>query len=212
MLKKRSTKELIAESTRELMRSSSAETLTVKMIAENCGITPQTFYNHFHDKFEVIARIYIDAMAPYLMCNLNDWFVGKNAVILTDLPFFSHAFSYSGQNSLRNTLVAFDLGKYLLHVPRDISDDSAEMKVIRMGLVSMIYGQFGLFDIMERGQIDLTDEEFDARYANLKEGMMQWAPRIVAGTLLDEPTCADAYWDAEREAVVPIWGPDASEG
>ena len=133
MLKKRSTKDLITESTRELMRSGSAEKLTVKMIAENCGITPQTFYNHFHDKYEVIARIYTDAMAPYLMCDLNDWFVGKIDVILTDLPFFSHAFNYSGQNSLRSTLVAFDLGKYLLHVRHNIADDPSEMTIIREG-------------------------------------------------------------------------------
>ena len=36
------------------MQSSSVENITVKQIAENCGLTRQTFYRNFLDKYDLI--------------------------------------------------------------------------------------------------------------------------------------------------------------
>ena len=212
MLKKRATKTLITESTRELLSNGSIESITVKAIAANCGITPQTFYNHFHDKYEVVAGIYTDALSPFLMSNLDDWFKARNGLVLADLNFYTHALSFLGQNSLRKTLIMLDLGKYLLHLPRDMAEGSVESVTVRTGLISWVYGYCGLFDAMVNGQLEPLDGELDREYWASKEGMMLWAPRIVAETLLDEPTCIDAYWDAEKEAVVPIWDYKNFEG
>ena len=205
MLKKRSTKDLITESTKELLRSGLIEKLTVKKIAGNCGITPQTFYNHFKDKYEVVARIYTDTMSPYLMSSLEEWFEQKAEMALGDQSFYGHAFAYSGQNCLRDTLVRFDLQKYLLHVPREIPADSVDMKVLRQGVVAMIYSQFGLYDATIEGSMELTPAEYGERFGTIKEIMMAWAPSIVGETLLDYPTCRHALWDPETETVVATY-------
>lgn len=54
----KSTKEVLADSFRELAVKKPVSKITVTGIAENCGMTPQTFYNHFTDKFDLIAWIY----------------------------------------------------------------------------------------------------------------------------------------------------------
>lgn len=60
MIKRQTTKELIAESLKELFAQKSADKITVKEIAQNCGITPATFYNHFRDKYDLIVWIYAE--------------------------------------------------------------------------------------------------------------------------------------------------------
>ena len=52
------TKTKIFESLRELAKNSPIDKITVKDIAKHAGITTQTFYNHFPDKYEVVVWAY----------------------------------------------------------------------------------------------------------------------------------------------------------
>lgn len=45
----------MGESVRELAAQRSLDKITVKEIAQNCGVTSATFYNHFRDKYDLIA-------------------------------------------------------------------------------------------------------------------------------------------------------------
>ena len=58
MIKKPDTKLLFAESFKEISRQKTVNKITVKEICQNCDLTPPTFYNHFHDKYDLIAWIY----------------------------------------------------------------------------------------------------------------------------------------------------------
>lgn len=60
MIYRQTTKELIAESLKELFNQKPADKITVKEIAQNCGITTATFYNHFLDKYDLIVWIYAE--------------------------------------------------------------------------------------------------------------------------------------------------------
>jgi AcrR family transcriptional regulator len=42
----------------ELMAVRPVNKITVKDISANCGLTPQTFYNHFADKYDLILWAY----------------------------------------------------------------------------------------------------------------------------------------------------------
>ena len=140
MLYKRPTKQLIIESMAELLRSRDVTRITVRAIVENCGVSAQTFYNHFKDKYEVIARLYTDGMAPYLMADLDQWFDRKFEFMMGDMSLFNHALDYTGQNSLADTLRSFDNQKYLLHVRPDIDFSSTEGKMVRQAINAFIYG------------------------------------------------------------------------
>lgn len=55
---RKTTKELLAESFRELAQDRSIDKITIGQIVENCGYSPATFYRHFKDKYDLIAWDY----------------------------------------------------------------------------------------------------------------------------------------------------------
>ncbi len=57
-MKRKTAKELLAESFRELAKTKKINKITVKDITENCGYSVATFYRHFKDKYDLIAWAY----------------------------------------------------------------------------------------------------------------------------------------------------------
>ena len=55
---RKTAKELLAASFRELAEKKSIDKITVGDIARNCGYSPATFYRHFKDKYDLIAWDY----------------------------------------------------------------------------------------------------------------------------------------------------------
>ena len=58
MIIQQTTKDLLAESLKELSRFKAVDKITIKELTQNCGLTSPTFYNHFHDKYDLMAWIY----------------------------------------------------------------------------------------------------------------------------------------------------------
>lgn len=54
-MKRKTAKEILAESFRELAQRKSVDRITVADITENCGYSTTTFYRHFRDKYDLIA-------------------------------------------------------------------------------------------------------------------------------------------------------------
>lgn len=202
MKPKRTARELITESTVELLRTRDVAKITVKDIAQNCGISTQTFYNHFRDKYQVVARYYTDSMAPYVACTLEEWCERKARLFTDETQLYARAFSYLGQNSLAETLVNFDRQKYLLHVKPEILGDSVRLRMVHQGIVCAIYSQFGLFHEMAAGSMDVTEEELFARYGSIFEVVQEWMPQILVESLQNEVNCQEAYWDSALEMII----------
>ena len=57
-MKRKTSKEILAESFREIAESKDIDKITVKDITENCGYSPATFYRQFRDKYDLIAWDY----------------------------------------------------------------------------------------------------------------------------------------------------------
>lgn len=58
-MKRKTTKEILADSFRELAGSKAANKITVQEISENCGYSSATFYRHFRDKYDLMAWDYL---------------------------------------------------------------------------------------------------------------------------------------------------------
>ena len=56
------TKYRLAESMKECMKTTPVEEITVRQICEICGVTRQTFYRNFLDKYDLI-NWYFDVLA-----------------------------------------------------------------------------------------------------------------------------------------------------
>lgn len=57
-MKRKTSKEILAESFREVAERKNIDKITVKDITENCGYSPATFYRQFRDKYDLIAWDY----------------------------------------------------------------------------------------------------------------------------------------------------------
>ena len=109
MISQRSTKELLAESLKELSQFKSVDKITIKERTKNCGLTSPTFYNHFHDKYDLMAWIY-NQKVEVSMKNfgsgdtLEDVICKWMEIILEDEKFYLNLLKNAvGQNSFRYT-------------------------------------------------------------------------------------------------------------
>ena len=96
----------LARSMKECMKTMSVDNITVKQITENCGVTRQTFYRNFMDKFDLI-NWYFDKLLAKSFEHMGmgktvyDALVKKFTYIQEEHIFFAAAFKYDSQNSLR---------------------------------------------------------------------------------------------------------------
>ena len=57
-MKRKTAKEILAESFREIAEKKPISKITVRDITDNCGYSPATFYRHFNDKYDLITYDY----------------------------------------------------------------------------------------------------------------------------------------------------------
>lgn len=78
------TKNALAEAFKTLMKSHPINKISIKMITSACGVTRHTFYNHFHDIYELLGWIYEHEVIVDLekYCNLLDWKKGLMTVLV----------------------------------------------------------------------------------------------------------------------------------
>lgn len=92
-MKRKTSKEILAESFREVAERKSIDKITVKDITENCGYSPATFYRQFKDKYDLIAWDYtreLKAILAGVNGNKREW---RN-VLRRTAEFFQERKSY----------------------------------------------------------------------------------------------------------------------
>lgn len=116
MIVKQSTKNLLAESLKELAKKKSVDKITIKEIAQNCGLTAQTFYNHFRDKYDLIAWIYSTDVEKIMNRIDGENYEWKNALsdamkyFLENRIFLKNLIANTaGQNSFINYAAQFNI-------------------------------------------------------------------------------------------------------
>lgn len=103
------TKRLIANSFKELLQQNSFEKITIKMITDHANVIRPTFYNHFHDKYELVEWIVKDEILEevYKLEKEGKFEAGIELIIskfYTDKAYYKKAFEIIGQNGFAETL------------------------------------------------------------------------------------------------------------
>lgn len=70
-MKRKTTKELLADSFLELAQTKRIDKITITDITDNCGMSQSTFYNHFKDKYDLIVWIYTSRVSE-VMCRIDN--------------------------------------------------------------------------------------------------------------------------------------------
>ena len=66
MIRRKTAREVLAESFRELAQTRTVDTITVRDIIDNCGYSAATFYRQFHDKYDMIAWEYAQRVSAIM--------------------------------------------------------------------------------------------------------------------------------------------------
>ena len=107
MIERQTTKALLAESLKELSKSKAVDRITIKELTSNCGLTSPTFYNHFRDKYELMAWIYNQKVEASLKSfgvtdSFEDVICKWMEVVLEEEDFYMNLLKNAvGQNSFR---------------------------------------------------------------------------------------------------------------
>lgn len=109
MVARQTTKELLAESLKELAKFKPVDKITIKELTKNCGLTSPTFYNHFRDKYDLMAWIYNQRVEASMKNfgrgdSLEDVIRKWMEIVLEDESFYVNLLKHAvGQNSFRYT-------------------------------------------------------------------------------------------------------------
>ncbi|MBQ9604125.1 MAG: TetR/AcrR family transcriptional regulator C-terminal domain-containing protein [Firmicutes bacterium] len=80
-MKRKTTKELLAESFLELAQKKRIDKITITDITNNCCMSQSTFYNHFKDKYDMIVWIYTNHMREIMYRIDNKTFLWKDCLL-----------------------------------------------------------------------------------------------------------------------------------
>ncbi|MDO5132229.1 MAG: TetR/AcrR family transcriptional regulator C-terminal domain-containing protein [Eubacteriales bacterium] len=104
MENKKDIEKALARSMKELVVRMPFEKITIKQIADGAGVIRVTFYNHFQDKYDLLAWIVRqEILAPVRILISNKMYRETLILIfnnfLRDRDFYMHALKIEGQNS-----------------------------------------------------------------------------------------------------------------
>ena len=106
MAKSESTKYRLAEAMKTCMKTTSVDDITIRQIVEVCGVTRQTFYRNFLDKYDLI-NWYFDKLLLKSFEHMGEGttvyggLVKKFEYLKEEHLFFAAAFRSDDQNSLK---------------------------------------------------------------------------------------------------------------
>jgi len=116
MIQNLDTKELLAESLKDLSKIKPVDKITIKELTKNCGLTPPTFYDHFRDKYDLMAWIYNQKVEASLKNfgrgdSFEDVICKWLEIVLDDENFYTNLLKNAvGQNSFRYTTNDYAIG------------------------------------------------------------------------------------------------------
>lgn len=109
------TKLMIAQGLKRLLKTTSFATLSVGDIARECGISRNTFYYHFKDKYDLISWIFYTEITSILNDDLSLDHWRENLLALCrylqeNRDFYLNVLEFRGQNSFTECLMDFYQG------------------------------------------------------------------------------------------------------
>lgn len=168
-MKRKTSKEVLAESFRELATKKAIDKITIKDIVDNCGYSPATFYRQFKDKYDLIAWDYARDVER-IMRETGEGWQWKQSLKDGALYYHDHKEYLSnlldhtnGYESFRRNMAQINyshLKDYILKQAGDI--DHATDMCIRL----YCYGTVELTCEWLLGKVKLDVEELVEVYAN----------------------------------------------
>ena len=143
---KQSCKMRLAMAMKKCMKTTSVDNITVKQIVKECGLSRQTFYRHFIDKYDLI-NWYFDLLLEQSFKEMGDGetiregLVKKFTYIREESLFFTMAFKVDQQNNLKehDFIMIYEFYCRLIREKTNAIPDERVRKILEMYCSSSIY-------------------------------------------------------------------------
>ena len=171
-MKRKTTKEILAESFRELAECKSIDKITVQEIVDNCDYSTATFYRHFKDKYDLIAWDYA-RKAEAIMARLSEKDASWKQTLMDWAEFFHAEKEYlanlflhtSGHDSFIQYMTEVHyraFTKHLLVISKQKELDEKTSLLARTYCLGTVY----LSCEWITGKYDVTPDELAEIYGN----------------------------------------------
>ncbi|MBR1854521.1 MAG: TetR family transcriptional regulator [Lachnospiraceae bacterium] len=171
-MKKRTSKQIFAETLLELSKRMPMDKITVKQIVDESGLSLQTFYNHFMDKADLVLWVHKSAFDEIM----NK--IGKDGYTLYDATMENIRFYYEHKDFMLNALS---------NTQGQESYANASADNLYQVLSRYIKEKHGLKELSK--QVDFCLKMYSAvgpyAYAEWAFHMEDTAPEVFAGYLAD---------------------------
>ena len=167
----------LAQAMKECMKTSSVESITVKQIAETCGVSRQSFYRNFIDKYDLI-NWYFDRLLEQSFKEmgkgktLRNGLIKKFQYIKEERLFFTAGFKGDEQNNLKehDFIMIYEFYCALIREKTGTPPDYHTRKLLEMYCQSSIYMTVQwLMKGMRETEQELADLMLDAMPNRLRE-------------------------------------------
>lgn len=158
---KNQTKLLFAQELEEMLKTIPMDKIRVVELCERCNTIPQTFYYHFHDKYELIAwvflydfsQIYADKTPEYSIESIT-----KNLEQMNQRrSFYQKAFTEHSQNSINEYIQRFNVSSAVHAIETFTGKKATSNQLYAIKYHS--YGSMGLFQEWLNQKLTITTHD-----------------------------------------------------
>ena len=148
--KKENVEKKLIESFKELAKRTPIEKITIQEIVEGAGVIRPTFYNHFHDKYQLLEYIFksevIEPVKPLIHNDmLDDAVVLIFVQVLKDKDFYGRAYRLEGQNSFESIVINSLYEMLLDFIEEDSGNKESRYKLLSHDMLANYYSVFLAF-------------------------------------------------------------------
>ena len=170
-------KAAICRSASELLTKKRTKKLTVKDIVEECGITRQTFYYHFQDKYELLVWIYYNELFLPNMegISLDNWdekLQGILAHMQAEKRFYINTIKHAEEYIIQYMLI---VAEQTFQEAIEILDEKANLKIEERTIFSRFfaYGICGIIGEWAKNGMKMKPEKLAAYMREMLEKCKQ---------------------------------------
>jgi len=154
------TKAMFAESLENMLETKPLNKIRVLDLCKNCGAAPPTFYYHFHDKYDLIAWIYLRDIAGALGDQTPDYSAERLCrslkLIWQRRSFYQKVFADNSQNSITGYCM-----EYVVGMVKDVMTATAGSAPTEEQLLEAKHHSYGVIGLLKEwvsGETDVPAE------------------------------------------------------
>ncbi|HJA46274.1 MAG TPA: TetR/AcrR family transcriptional regulator C-terminal domain-containing protein [Candidatus Limosilactobacillus excrementigallinarum] len=176
---KNNTKQLFAKTLEEMLLTTPFDKIRITTLCKNCNAAPQTFYNHFRDKYDLVAWMFEQDFQKGI-CGFHKYssevVLKVTKELLKHKSFYQKVYRDHSQNSINNYIYEFNIRLATEQIKKHFHQDKLTTSLL-IAVKYHIYGTMALFK-------ELLYDDLNVSLEKLSEFEYQKTPDFLKEVLI----------------------------